>query len=531
MPTDCISYADSGYFSDLILDYLAQKPELESLYNRFPTIEDFGQQIAEKSANYNDGHRATLSAVLSKQYQGLAVSAATQQNLEALASSKTFTVTTGHQLNLFTGPLYFLYKIITAINLSKELKAKYPDCQFVPVYWMATEDHDFEEINYFNFKGKKFRWNRDSSGAVGRLSTEGLSKVYEYFDSEIGSGTHATMLKKLFTDTYLQHDNLADATRYLANQLFGQQGLLIIDADNQDCKRHFIPYIKQELLLRTSSEHVTATTEKLKGYKIQVHPREINLFYLDNGLRERIIYDAGLYKINNTTKVFSEQQLLLEVDEHPERFSPNVIMRPLYEEVLLPNLCYIGGAGEIAYWLELKSYFDASGVSFPILLLRNAALLVTPKQAAKAERLQLTWPDLFSKQPDLVNNITRRLSDVPIDFSAQKALLQQQFAQLYKIAERTDRSFMGAVLAQQAKQLKGLDNLEKRLLKAQRAKYDEVLSRVKLLQEQLFPSEGLQERHANFAEFYLLAGDKLIEMLLQQLDPLRMEFNIVQLPD
>ena len=135
-----------------------------------------------------------------------------------LKNENTFTITTGHQLNLFTGPLYFLYKIISVINLSEQLKETYPKSNFVPVYWMATEDHDFEEIQYFNFKQKKVSWNRASSGGVGRLNTETLELVFEEFSKLVGPSSNAADLKKLFEEAYLKNSNLADATLYLANE-------------------------------------------------------------------------------------------------------------------------------------------------------------------------------------------------------------------------------------------------------------------------------------------------------------------------
>ncbi|MFM9824572.1 bacillithiol biosynthesis cysteine-adding enzyme BshC [Flavobacterium sp.] len=534
MPTDAISYQKSGYFSPLMNDYLDQKSNTKSLYNRFPILENFEAQVQEKKANYTHENRAILVSVIESQYAKINPSTATLNNIKLLNNSNTFTVTTGHQLNLFTGPLYFLYKIISTINLTKELKSKYPSFNFVPIYWMATEDHDFEEINYFNLKGRKFRWNTNSSGAVGRLSTNGLDAFFEVYSKEIGSGKNAETIKTLFKESYLKHSNLADATRFLANALFGEYGLVILDADNADLKRTFIPYIKEELLQQTAYKKVIETTRKLSNYNIQVNPREINLFYLENNLRERILFDPysnrdGKYKVNNTTIEFSESEILSVLENHPEKFSPNVIMRSLYQEVILPNLCYIGGGGEIGYWLELKSFFDAVKVSFPILLVRNSALLVTEKQTKKADKLELTWKDLFSKQKDLVNTKTEQLSEFPIDFTSQKELLQKQFERLHEIANQTDKSFIGAVEAQEAKQIKGLVNLEKRLLKAQKRKHSEELERITDLQNELFPNQSLQERQANFSEFYRENGEKLITTLIDQLKPLGNNFNIITL--
>ena len=344
MQLDYIPFSKTGYFSSLICDYLDEKSTLSPFYNRFPKIENFKTQIEEKQLSFSVESRTILSNVLKKQYQNLNTSKVTLQHIETLNSNKTFTVTTGHQLNLFTGPLYFLYKIVSAINLSKELKVKYPEYNFVPIYWMATEDHDFDEINYFNFKGKKVLWNKDDSGAVGELTTEGLADVFNLFSKDLGSSKNAEYIKELFKEAYLKHNNLTDATRFLANELFKDYGLVVIDANNPDLKRLFIPFIKDELLNQTSFKTVTQTNQALsENHGIQVNPREINLFYLKENLRERIVYEEGVYKVLNTDIFWSKSEILKEVLDFPERFSPNVIMRPLYQEVILPNLCYIGG--------------------------------------------------------------------------------------------------------------------------------------------------------------------------------------------
>ena len=527
MPSDCISFQNSGYFSSLINDYLDQKPNVQPLYHRFPTLENFGPQIEEKKANFDDSKRAILVAVLEAQYAKIKASTATLNNIKLLNHSNTYTITTGHQLNLFSGPLYFLYKIISTINLTKELQQQYPEQNFVPVYWMATEDHDFEEINYFTFKGKKFCWNRESTGPVGRLSTEGLEEFLAVFALELGSSTNAETLKKLFQEAYLKHANLADATRYLANALFGHYGLVILDADDANLKRQFIPFIKEELLKQTAFSKVNETIEQFGNYTVQVNPREINLFFIEDNLRERIIFEDGGYKINNTKRHFSEQELLAELELHPEKFSPNVVMRPLYQEVILPNLAYIGGGGEIAYWLELKSFFDAVKVTFPMLIVRNSVVLATEKQLKKADALALNWSDLFQKQTLLINNKTKQLSEFDIDLSDLKQQLQQQFQALNELTYKTDRSFEGAVKAQEVKQTKGLEQLEKRLLKAQKRKLADSLSRITALQNELFPNQSLQERQANFSEFYLENGEQLLPKLVNEIKPLSTNFTII----
>jgi bacillithiol synthase len=531
MPNDCVTYQDSGYFSKLIVDYLDQKAELKSLYNRFPTLENFQLQLEEKSQNFTSENREVLVNALQLQYQNFEISAITATNIEQLKSSNTFTITTGHQLNLFTGPLYFIYKIVSVINLCKELKNAYPKYNFVPIYWMATEDHDFDEINFFKYKGKKIQWKKESHGPVGRLNTSGLEAVFKEIEQDFGIGNNAKELKELFQNTYLKHSNLADATRFLANELFKNEGLVILDGDDANLKKLFIPFAKNELLKQTSFELVNKTNAVLteNHYEVQVNPREINLFYIQENLRERIVFENGLYKVNNSKLSFSESEILTELEKNPQNFSPNVILRPLYQEVILPNLCYIGGGGELAYWLQLKTNFEANAISFPMLLLRNSVVIYSEKYEQKLNKLGLQWSDLFLKQNELLNKKTKELSAFEIDFSKQKELLKTQFQALYKIAENTDKSFIGAVKAQETKQLKGLDNLEKRLLKAEKRKLKEQLEKIILIQNELFPNNSLQERQMNFSEIAIEIGiDELLRKIKQETFPFSQVFTFTK---
>ncbi|MDU8885531.1 bacillithiol biosynthesis cysteine-adding enzyme BshC [Yeosuana sp. MJ-SS3] len=530
MHLDFIPFRNTNYFSNLICDYLDENEKLKQFYHRFPDIHNFKDQIEEKELNYPVDHREILVRKLKIQYANLSSSEATLQNIHLLSQENTFTITTGHQLNLFTGPLYFLYKIISTINLCKELNEKYSEFNFVPVYWMATEDHDFEEINYFNVNGKKIHWNRPAKGAVGELNTAGLKEVFNLLSLELGGSKNAKYLENLFNEAYLKNESLADATRFLANELFKGYGLVIIDANDTDLKRLFVPFIKEELLNNTSYNQVTKTNKELyKHSNIQVTPREINLFYLKENLRERITKENKSYLVNNTDIKFSEKEILTELNNHPERFSPNVIMRPLYQEVILPNLCYIGGAGELAYWFQLKKYFNEVNVTFPILLLRDSLLIQTQKQSKKLKKLNITTQDLFLKRDAFINKKVREISNVDIDFTPQKEHLQEQFKQLYELAKQTDKSFLGAVKAQERKQIKGLEHLEKRLLKAQKRKLADQVSRMTEIQNQLFPNQSLQERNTNFSELYLQYGELLIKQLIENINPLEMNFKVLTL--
>jgi len=533
MPTDCISFRDTAYVSKLICDYVENRPELQGLYNRFPSIENFKAQLEVKQSEFSSEKRSVLVKALTKQYAQISPSKLTTSAIRSLEDKTTFTVTTGHQLNLMGGPLYFLYKIISTINLVKELKQKYPKYNFVPVFWMATEDHDFEEINHFNFKNKRFQWTQNTAGAVGALPTSELLDFVNVFSNALGNSQQALALKDIVQKVYLSHPNLADATRYFVHTLFGSDGLLIIDGNDATLKQLFIPQIKSELINKNAYKTVAETNQLLVGidsaYKIQVTPRELNLFYLKDNLRERIVQKESLYTVLNTDIQWDLKGILEELHSNPEHFSPNVIMRPLYQESILPNLCYIGGGGELAYWLQLKSYFEAEEIQFPILLHRNSVLIINKKQRQKLDKLKLSVSDLFQDKQILMTSQIKKISTLPIDFSSQKEHLKQQFKQLYVIANQTDKSFKAAVSAQEKKQIKGLEALEKRLLKAEKKAHKAYIERLEAIHFELFPNGSLQERFSNFSEFYLEHGDEFIDQLKTELDPLSQNFHVLTL--
>ena len=525
-----IPFQKTGFFSKTMVDYLEENKRIKPFYNNFPNTSGFHNQIEEKQKSFRIQSRLVLVDALKKQYNPFKISEKTTRNIELLKQQNTFTITTGHQLNLFTGPLYFLYKIISTINLAEELSEKFPEQNFVPVYWMATEDHDFDEINYFNFDGKKVSWNRKDGGAVGRFSTEGLEQVLEVFSNHLGNSKNAQYLKQLFSDGYLKYNNLADATRFIANELFKEYGLVILDGDDKALKQLFTPFVKDELENETSYKQVSKTIVELEdNYKVQVNPREINLFYLQDNSRERIIFENNLYKVNNTDIVFTKAEIQEEVDKNPLAFSPNVIMRPLYQEVILPNLCYIGGGGEIAYWLELKAYFEKVNIPFPILLLRNSVQLISEKQAKKSSKLNISLEEMFLNRFELISKKVVENTEIETDFSEKIQFLKTQFKDLKEVALKTDVSFLNAVNAQERKQVKGLENLEKRLLNAEKKRQKDLVERITELQNELLPNQSLEERQRNFSEYYLEYGQTFLDVLKDNLKPLDLQFTILEI--
>ncbi len=501
-------------------------PLLDGFYRPFQNRPDLAH-IKQQQDRFTTQHRENLADVISQQYQH--IQDAPKAQIDALRSPNSFTITTGHQLNLFTGPLFFLYKIIDVIQIAAKWNAQKDGNTYVPVFWMASEDHDFEEINHFTVEGQTIHWPNESVGPVGRMSTKGLDLVLKTWKRHLGKRPHAKELQELFEQSYCKHSNLADATRFLVHQLFGSYGLVIVDGDDPQLKQQFAPYVQKECeeqLIQTTCESIMKRLEKAfqKKMKPQVNPRDVNLFYMDGSGRQRITKTNDGYDVVQTTISFTKKEFVAALQKHPERFSPNALLRPVFQEVVLPNLVYVGGGSELAYWLQLGEAFSSFDLPMPMLKLRSSILLVSDKQHRKLKSLGISPADLFLPSNELINRRVRQISNIEIDLSSLKTQLGDQFGHLYDLAKQTDASFVGAVQAQEKKQTKGLENLEKRLLKAQRKKLVDHVKRITELQQQLFPLGDLQERKVNFAAFILQYGDDFIPTLIKHIDPFNKDF-------
>ena len=528
-----ISFEETNRFSKLITTYLNQSKELQPFYDAYPSIENFKDQIALKKEQYSFSNRQVLTSALKKQYSSIPHTDQVSKNINLLEKEHTFTITTGHQLSLMTGPLYFLYKIISVINLCKSLKKEYPKFNFVPLYWMASEDHDFEEISSFRYHDKNIRWPGEAAGAVGEMSLENLMSALDVFEQHLGESSNSMILKEWIRDSYRSSKTLSEATLRLVNILFGTYGLVVLEPQVPELKALFKPILKEELTSSPSFKAVNLQVEKLKQnmgseYSPQVNPREINLFFLTPKGRYRIEKIDNRYHLNGTEQSFSAQEILKLLDKQPEKFSPNVILRPVYQECILPNLCYIGGGGELAYWFQLNSTFAHFNIPFPMLLLRNSALLYSEKLGKKIAKLNLKPQDLFLDRNTLLNEKVKQMSSINLDLSPLKEQLKKQFDSLQDLVSQTDASFGGAVAAQQAKQFKGIDHLEKRLLKAQKRVFKDEVDRLLILHETLFPNDSLQERSLNFSSFFVDLGMHFLPFLIENLDPLNPDFLLLE---
>lgn len=513
-----ISLADTHAFTDFFLDYIQQNQQLTKFYNQFPEIKNFKDQVNEKSESFPQQNRDVLVQTLQLQYEKYTITEAVKNNITSLSDPKTFTVTTGHQLNIFTGPLYVIYKIVSVINTCKKLKQLYPEYNFVPVYWMASEDHDYDEIKYFKLAGKKYVWETNQKGAVGRFNPKDLESLLNEVPGNL----------PLFRDAYLKHATLSDAVRYYVNKLFGEEGLVVVDGDSAALKSLFKHVILDDLKNNTAKKLVDQTNASLEaiGYKPQIYCREVNFFYLDNNLRERIEKTGDRYTVVDTTLSFSESEIEILIDQSPEKFSPNVILRPLYEEIILPNIAYIGGPAEVVYWLQLKEVFAHYQTPMPMLMPRNFAMVMDAPIVRKLEKTGLDLSELFLEKNLLFNHVATKFAQHKIKLNGEKESIEGYFQTIREQAESIDKTLGPLIGAETQRAIKSLEKIEHKLLRAEKRFQSDRLKQVEAVKDMLFPNGGLQERTDNFLNFFL-QDPTFIQKLIKHLDPFGFEFNVL----
>jgi bacillithiol biosynthesis cysteine-adding enzyme BshC len=516
-----IPFKDTKIFTPFFLDYIQQKDSLTKFYNRYPSVPSFKDQIREKQKSFSSASRGTLQNVLLDQYKDLTVTDFVSANIKSIAEENTFTITTGHQLNIFTGPLYFIYKIASVINACKQLKKAYPEFNFVPIYWMASEDHDFEEISYFKLYDKKYTWETDQKGAVGRFNPNGIESIINELPGDVS----------LFKEAYKNQQSLSDAVRYYVNELFGDQGLLVVDADNRQLKTQFSEVISDDLFKHSSKSKVEETNAQLNdlGYNTQVYARDINFFYLDNNLRSRIERTEKGFSVVDTDLKFSDDEIKQLVKDSPEKFSPNVILRPLYQEMILPNLAYFGGPAEVIYWLQLKGVFEYFKTPFPMLMPRNFALVLSGPIARKFGKTGLSIEELFEEKNYLFNDWVQKNTHHNLTLTDELNTVNQLYDQIKSRAIEIDSTLGPMITAEAKRALHSFEKIENRLLRAEKRLYADRLRQIDEVKESLFPNGGLQERSDNFLNFYQQDPD-FIQKVLSVFDPFDFQFNLISYP-
>ena len=521
-----LPYRQTNCFTKIILDYLDHAEALKPFYAQPPSLQGIQKSIAGRQSFSTN--RTVLVEELKNQYG--APTDAVKKNIEALLSEKTFTVTTAHQPNIFTGPLYFIYKILHAIKLVEYCRASLPEYNFVPVYYMGSEDADLEELGHIYIGGQKMEWKTKQTGAVGRMKVDKeFIKLIDSITGQLVVLPFGNEIISLIKSCYQLGVKIQNATFQLVNALFGEFGLIVLIPDSAVLKKQAVKIFEDDLLNETPSVIVEQTAAKLHaaGYKLQANPREINLFYLQEGMRDRIVKKNSEFRIHNSDLKFSKEDLISLLRNNPERFSPNVILRGIFQETILPNIVYIGGGGEIAYWLQLKDLFEHYKVPFPVLLLRNSFLIVEKKWQEKISKLGFAVEEFFLTEQDLISKLVARETQNEIKLNGNFTDAEKLYASLKKQAAAVDVTLGKHVEALKTQSIYRLQEFEKKMLRAEKRKFADQQRQIRTIRENLFPRNNLQERVDNFMYYYAKLGKEFIQQVYQHSLSFEHEFVIL----
>ena len=522
-----IPYAHTRKFSTFITDYLDQNEALVPFHAHPVSLEGVRAAMAARDAFPVD--RKVLVEVLRRQYLNRA-HPAQAASIDALEKGNSYTITTAHQPNIFTGYLYLIYKILHVIRIAEDLTRRFPGSVFVPVYYIGSEDNDLEELGQLQISGNKLVWETKQTGAVGRMKVDGpLLGLLDRIEAQLGVEPHGSELVAQLRSAYMVGADIASATAKLIDAWMGEYGLLVLQPDEAQLKRSMIPVFKEELLRQASFPVVTRTTALIgEHYKTQIHPREINLFYLDEGIRERITrQEDGRFHVEHTELFFTEAEMMALLVDHPERFSPNVVLRPIYQSTILPDILFVGGGAELAYWMQLRDLFTLTGRPFPVLVLRNSFLLLNQRQQAKLERIGFSPEEFFTDRKTLTDIWVNRHSERSVHIPDEINTSNELYKGLITRAEFVDKTLVAHIAALQKEAEKGLHGLEKKMVRAEKRKHADQIRQLEQLHEELFPGEGLQERVENILPFYARYGREIFPMLYAHSGTLEQEFRVI----
>ena len=508
------------YSSKFLLDFLNGDSATSNFIPTATNIEDFKELILEK--DFPLENRKILCSTISKQYENSGIAA--PNHLDKLLDANSFTVTTGHQLCLFGGPQFFIHKIVSAISLANQLKLAYPESNFIPIFWMASEDHDFDEIASVSIFNKEIKVNGVNKHPVGRIKTLEFSSALKELKSFFMNDSSGNHLISIFEEAFSK-SNWADCTRFWVDKLFSKYGLIVLDADAKELKTVFRPTLELEIKQQFVYNAVVNTNNSIskEGYSPKINPRKLNLFYFNKGNRERIISNEGVFLIGDLT--YSKDQILKMIELNPENFSPNVLLRPLYQESILPNLAYIGGPAEIQYWGQLKEAFDFSNVDFPMVILRDHFGWINNSDLTWWKSKGLNESDLFLDYDELVKKIL--IKDNVFSLNVEDHL-QAIKSSILKEIHAVDTSIESMLIGELQKFKNGINKIESKLTRSSKRNNEIFYKKVKKVQDSLMINGNLNERKEGFIPLYITLGDQYLSFLLEAANPLKSELKILE---
>lgn len=407
----------SPYIPELVDVFMKGDPAIRGFVDWDPTL-DAASAYAKKRI-FSSEKRDVLVWVLSDQYARIGWSKQiVLDNIASLKSVDTFTITTWQQVHAFLWPVFFVTKILDCITTAQAASNNSDSQKFVPVFWMATEDHDFAEVSTVSIYNTPFVWETAGVGwPVWRLSPTWLVAMAQALRERLDDTALHAKYMDLFTYAYTHFSTLGQATHYLLDALFGDKGLVVIDGDDKQLKALFAPIMSADIFSQNSYPAIVQQTEKLTTFwlKKQAHPREINVFFMTDGHRGRIISDGDMYTVDGSDLRFSVADLTEKISTSPESFSPNVFLRPLYQETVLPNILYIPWPAELNYWLQMKELFAVHGLIMPVIIPRTFNQFLSSKNYEKITEWPIDMDTYFSSYDVFLDEIKRIDADTLSD--------------------------------------------------------------------------------------------------------------------
>lgn len=528
-----INFSDIPKNHNLFLDYMYEFENVSEFFKYdFREKENYGK-VFKKILESRKNKEINLEPVLKAQYTTLPQSSEkTRNNIKSLNDNKTLAIVTGQQLGLLGGPLYTLYKIITAIKLSRQLKERYEEYNFVPVFWLEGDDHDFNEIRWIKLINRQNELTEisyseeipedNAKQSVGSLIlTPEINSVLDLIKNTLRETEFTPDLLSRLAEIYTEGKTIKQAFRELIFWLFDEYGLVIFDPQDSQIKKLLVPILLREIEgFREHTQKLVLTSAKLEEiYHAQVKIKPVNLFFSTDDGRYSIEPVDETFRLRRKRRQFSKEELLDTIKTEPERFSPNVLLRPICQDYLLPTALYIAGPSEIAYFAQVTPLYDFFEIETPIVYPRGSATILEKNILSNLEKFNLELKDIFIKTDLLKDQIIASVSENNVDeiFEEASKNVELIFDGLKTNLFEIDKTISDSSDRYRDKVLSSLTELKSKSVQAQKKKHEISLKQIDKISEALYPLENLQERELNFIYFANKYGDVFMKKIIDEL--------------
>lgn len=529
---------------NLFLDYVYEFEKVKEFYKTdFRSREEYSSVFKKVSENHFE-FRNELTNILTEQYNSFTPSAKTLKNISSLKDLRTLAVVTGQQLGILGGPLYTFYKIITAIKLSNFLSERYEDYNFVPVFWLEGDDHDFNEVRFINILNDnneivKIEYDNEvvddeNKGSVGNLKfNESLNHFFSHLEKEIRNTEFTQMILEKIKSFYHPGKTFKQSFKELTFWLFDKYGLIIFDPQNIKIKERLKPIFKKEITdFRIHTEKLVNVSANLEQvYHAQVKVRPINLFFSNEEGRFLIEPADNEFRLKRKRKRFTYDELIDLIDKEPESFSANVLLRPICQDYILPTAFYVGGPSEISYFAQVMPLYEFYNVETPIIYPRSSVTLIEKNINSIIEKYEINLTELFGEPEKVKNKVIESISKTSVDeiFSVATNQIKTAIEQLKKKLFDFDKTIGDGSTKYEQKIFHDLEQLKNKTVDAQKRKYETTIRQIDKVINTIYPNLNLQEREINFIYFANKYGVEFINSIYDELTINKFDHQIISL--